>query len=87
MKDCGVKVKKEAFEGKPKGIKQILFESGWWNPSARMIATMPRKCKVTGERYDGKGPLPAEDRVGDLVLAKRPDFANELSELAKVRCL
>jgi hypothetical protein len=45
-----------------------------------------RKCKVTGERYDGKGPLPAEDRVGELVLAKRPDFATELSELGKVRC-
>ena len=42
------------------------------------VAPVARSCK---------GPLPAEDRVGELVLAKRPDFANELSELAKVWCL
>jgi hypothetical protein len=80
-------VKTEGFEGKPKGAAQILFESGWWHPSGKMVGSMPRVCKVTGKRFDNGKPLPEETMVVDLVLGKRPDFLNELSELAKVRCL
>eukprot|EP01047_Picozoa_sp_COSAG01_P060206 COSAG01_NODE_7345_length_3242_cov_6.925867_1_plen_476_part_10 len=72
------------FEGKPKGIAQILFETGWWNPNDKMVGSMPRLHKLTGKRYDnGKDP-PTEDMVGELVLAARADFLQELSELAKV---
>jgi hypothetical protein len=72
------------FEGKPKGIAQILFESGWWHPTNKMVASMPRLNKLTGKRFDnGKDP-PSEDMVGELVLAARADFQAELSELAKV---
>lgn len=77
-------VKTEGFEGKPKGAAQILFESGWWHPSGKMVGSMPRVCKVTGKRFDNGKPLPEETMVVDLVLGKRPDFLNELSELAKV---
>jgi hypothetical protein len=81
--DSGGKVT-PGFEGKPKGIAQILFESGWWHPTNKMVASMPRLNKLTGKRFDnGKDP-PSEDMVGELVLAARADFQAELSELAKV---
>jgi hypothetical protein len=74
----------EGFEGKPKGIAQVLFETGWYNPNVKMVAKMPRKCKITGNRHDNGQPLPADDTVGDLLLAARADFKAEMSELQKV---
>ena len=78
------KVLTEGFEGKCKGIKQILFETGWWNPAVKMLSKMPAKCKITGNRRDNDQPLPPENTIGDRLLASRPDFVAEMSELQKV---
>eukprot|EP01043_Picozoa_sp_COSAG02_P043525 COSAG02_NODE_3799_length_6215_cov_11.385710_1_plen_882_part_00 len=82
--DADGKVTAHGFEGKCKGIAQILFETGWWNPDVKMLSKMPPKCKVTGLRRDNGQPLPPKDSIGDYLLAKRPDFAAEMSELQKV---
>ena len=84
MCDADGKVTAHGFEGKCKGIAQILFETGWWNPDVKMVSKMPPKCKVTGMRRDNGQPLPPEDSIGDYLLAKRLDFVAEMSELQKV---
>jgi hypothetical protein len=74
------------FEGKPKGTKQVLFETGWWDPdpAVKMIGTMPQLNRLTGMRKsNGKKP-PMKEHVADLLLGSRPDFRDELSELQKV---
>jgi hypothetical protein len=78
----------EGFEGKCKGMAQVLFETGWWKPSVDgkpvMLAKMPAACKITGRNRKDDSPLPSPDTVGSIVLAARADFAAEMSELQKV---
>jgi hypothetical protein len=74
----------EGFEGQPKGMQQVLFETGWWDPTVKMVGTMPTLNRNTGKRKDNGRDPPAPEHVADLVLGKRRDFREELSELSKV---
>ena len=79
----GTKVK-EGFEGKQKGVAQILFESGWWSDKEKTVYKMPSLHKVTGMRKDTGAAPPDKSRIGELILAARKDFTDELSQLAKI---
>jgi hypothetical protein len=72
---------KQGFEGKPKGVRQVLFERGWWDPAKSMRMSMP-KAKILANGT--VQPLPPVDTIGSLVLAELDDFANEKSEMEKV---
>ena len=66
-------------------MQQVLFETGWWDPdpAVKMVGSMP--TLVAGKRKDNGKEPPKKEHVLDLLLGSRPDFRDELSELAKVR--
>ena len=67
-------------------MQQVLFETGWWDPdpAVKMVGSMPTLNQVGKRKENGKEP-PKKEHVLDLLLGSRPDFRDELSELAKVR--
>lgn len=77
----GEKIKVQGFEGKPKGVKQVLFERGWWNPDVKMRMSMP-KAKIDAKGV--AGALPNANTIGSDLLASLPDFRDEKSELEKL---
>jgi hypothetical protein len=85
--DGGVEKGTPGFEGKPKGMMQVLFETGWLDPNStvKMVGTIPTLNKVTGMRKDNGKEPPKKEHVASLVLGSRADFRDELSELSKVR--
>ena len=66
------------WAGKPKGIQQILFESGWLK--AGMVAKIDVVDKNTKKDKAGRGL----ELCGLTTLRSRPDFFNEMSELEKI---
>jgi hypothetical protein len=84
--DGGAEKGKQGFEGKPKGMQQVMFETGWWDPdpAVKMVGSMPTLNPAGKRKDNGKEP-PKKEHVLDLLLGSRPDFRDELSELAKVR--
>lgn len=84
--DGGAEKGKQGFEGKPKGMQQVMFETGWWDPdpTVKMVGSMPTLNQAGKRKDNGKEP-PKKEHVLDLLLGSRPDFRDELSELAKVR--
>jgi len=65
------------YVGKPKGIKQILWERGLWKAGMSMSKT---EKEVNRLRADGK-PAPDPVLYADRVLARCPDFLLEKSKL------
>jgi hypothetical protein len=69
----------EGFEGKAKGTKQILWETGWWRDG--MVHHMseadlndPAKNKRQRTKHD----------LATYVLSRRPDFLEEKSDLQQL---
>eukprot|EP01048_Picozoa_sp_COSAG05_P012534 COSAG05_NODE_1262_length_5337_cov_612.892728_1_plen_225_part_00 len=71
--------KKEGFEGKAKGIKQILFESGWYKPG--MVLQMSL-ADLNDPQKNPKGRT--KEMLMKHVLSQRPDFLEELTDLEKL---
>ena len=70
---------KEGFEGKAKGIKQILFESGWYKPG--MVLQMSL-ADLNDPQKNPKGRT--KEMLMKHVLSQRPDFLAELTDLEKL---
>lgn len=68
------------FLGKPKGLKQILWERRMWKDGMIMHKTEKELAKL---RLDGK-KLPDPDLFADYKLFKCSDFAEEKSQLANL---
>ena len=78
LTDASGKVLQKGWLGKPKGVRQILFESGWYKKG--MIGTITVINKQTGLDAQNRGV----DLCGLTTLRARPDFKNEMSELEKI---
>jgi hypothetical protein len=77
-----VKRKKiEGWAGKPKGLFQVLWETGWIDPE--LPRSKYNKAEKNGRDFDENGKLKPE--IAHLILtnlmASRPDFAVEKSDL------
>ena len=73
-------VLKKGWAGSPKGIKQVLWETGWIDPSQKSkykMAINPKKDK------DKDGNLTEESKRFNIgyLLKHRPDFQEEISDL------
>ena len=69
------------FEGKPKGTKQILFETGWYRPELNPRTGRPLWIGDINPQKD----VDKRDHsyIGSITLKKRPDFAAEKTDLEK----
>ena len=65
------------FVGKPKGMKQIIWERGLWRPGMVRSKTEAEIKRILLQ----DGVPPADDMHYDIVLAACPDFALEKSAL------
>ena len=74
-------MKKQGFEGKPKGTKQILFETGWYRPDRDPSTGRPFWTSCINPLRDPK----KRDKsfIASLVLRNRPDFKAEKTDLEK----
>jgi len=69
---------KPGFEGKAKGTKQIVWESGWWREG--MIHDMSNS--VMQSKKNTKNYTKAD--LATYVLSQRPDFREEISDLEQL---
>ena len=65
------------FVGKPKGMKQIIWERGLWIPGMVRSRTEAEIKRILLQ----DGVPPADNMYYDIVLAACPDFALEKSAL------
>jgi hypothetical protein len=70
--DGGAEKCKQGFEGKPKGMQQVMFETGWWDPdpAVKMVGSMPT-LNPAGKRKDN-GKEGARSRPGARQPAQLP---------------
>lgn len=69
------------WQGKPKGIRQILWERGLWKNN--MVKSKSEKEKQSLKAQEKERLIPSPERSFDLVLLNCPDFRETKSALAE----